>query len=156
MATITRTFVLLSAILVAPAGAFAMGTADVSSDSRVSDPDYAKGVEAVKAEKWDEAVSALSRALSRDEKNADIHNYLGYAERHRGNFDAAFKHYERALALNPKHRGAHEYMGEAYLLTGNLTKAEEHLTALDKLCMFSCPEYRELKEKVAEYKQKKM
>lgn len=127
---------------------------DFGVNTQPADPDYSKGVKAVEAKRWDEANQLFLRALSRDDKNADILNYLGYTERNRGNMDNAFKYYEKALALNPKHRGAHEYLGEAYLMTGNLPKAEEQLAALDKLCFFSCEEYRELKEKIAEYKKK--
>lgn len=124
-------------------------------DDVPADPDYTKAEAAIKAERWNEAVELLNRVAGRDDKSADVYNYLGYAERHRGNLGAAFKHYERALALDPKHRGAHEYAGEAYLLAGDVAKAETHLAALDKLCFLPCAEYRELKEKIAEYKQKK-
>jgi tetratricopeptide (TPR) repeat protein len=138
-----------------PAALPAMGGGDVSAfDSKPANPDYAKAVAAIKAKKWDEAIALLNRAAAAEPQNADVYNYLGYAERQRGNMDAAFKQYDKALALNPKHRGAREYLGEAYLMTGNLAKAEEQLAALDKLCFFSCSEYRELKEKVAEYKEK--
>jgi tetratricopeptide (TPR) repeat protein len=122
--------------------------------AKAVDPDYAKAEKAIEAKDWDTAIDLLTQAVARDEKNPDIYNYLGFAERNRGNMDIAFKYYDRALLLNPKHRGAHEYLGEAYLLTGNLQKAEEHLAALDKLCFFPCSEYRELKEKIAGYKQK--
>jgi len=124
-------------------------------ESKPADPDYTGGVKAVEAKNWSQAIELLMRAMARDDKNADIFNYLGYAERHRGNMDQAFKHYAKALSLDPKHRGAHEYVGEAYLLTGNLAKAEEHLAALDKLCFFSCSEFRDLKAKIAEHRQKK-
>jgi Flp pilus assembly protein TadD len=117
--------------------------------------DYSNAEQAIKAKNWNEAIGLLNRAATAEPDNADVYNYLGYAERHRGNMDAAFKHYAKALELDPKHRGAHEYVGEAYLLVGNLAKAEEHLAQLDKICFFSCEEYRELKEKIAEYKQKK-
>ena len=119
-----------------------------------ANPDYAKAKQAIEAKDWNAAVELLARAAAAQPDRADIHNYLGYAERHRGNLDAAFKHYERALALDPKHRGAHEYVGEAYLVVGNLAKAEEHLAALDRLCFFPCHEYRELRDKIAEYKRK--
>lgn len=132
----------------------AAGGAPSFPTSKPVDPDYAQAEKAIEAKDWDKAIDLLTQAVARDEKNADIYNYLGYAERNRGNLDIAFKYYDRALALNPKHRGAHEYVGEAYLLTGNLPKAEEQLAALDKLCFFSCSEYRELKEKIAEFKQK--
>lgn len=130
-----------------------MGGGDLNNESQPSDPDYARGREAIKAQNWNEAVQRLSTAVERDPKNPDIHNYLGYAERQRGNLNSAFEHYERALSLDPKHRAAHEYVGEAYLMAGNLPKAEAHLAALDKLCMLSCEEYRELKSKIAEYRQ---
>jgi tetratricopeptide (TPR) repeat protein len=119
-----------------------------------TDPDYAQAQKAINAKDWDAAVKLLMQAVLRDDKNPDIYNSLGYAERNRGNMESAFSYYEKALILDPKHLGAREYMGEAYLLTGNLAKAEEQLAALDKLCFFSCLEYRELKEKITAYKQK--
>ena len=118
-----------------------------------TDPDVDRAKTAIKGKEWDKAIELLGKALSRDPQNADIHNMLGFAERNRGNLTAAFKHYETALSINPKHRGAHEYIGEAYLMSGNLPKAEEHLAKLDKLCFFSCEEYRDLKAAVAKYKQ---
>jgi tetratricopeptide (TPR) repeat protein len=117
------------------------------------DADYTAAVKATEAKDWDKAIELLNKAAARDDKNADVHNLLGYAERKRGNVEVAFKHYERALALDPKHRGAHEYVGEAYLMIGNVAKAEEHLARLDKLCTFGCGEYKKLKTAIATYKQ---
>jgi DNA-binding SARP family transcriptional activator len=67
-----------------------------------------------------------------------------------------FKHYNQALALDPKHRGAHEYIGEAYLMVNNPAKAKEHLAQLDKLCLFSCSEFTDLKKAIAAYETKKV
>ncbi|MBI2317685.1 MAG: tetratricopeptide repeat protein [Betaproteobacteria bacterium] len=120
--------------------------------SRTSDPDYEGGKKAIEAGNWTLAVDHFSRAAGRDPLNADIQNYLGYAWRKSGNLDLAFKHYEAALRLDPRHKGAHEYIGEAYLLANNLQKAEEHLARLDKLCFFSCEEYRDLKKAVEDYR----
>ncbi len=100
------------------------------------------------------AITALSSAALRDTRNADIQNYLGYAYRNAGQLDLAFKHYERALKLNPRHRGAHEYVGEAYLMVNNLAKAEEHLAALQKICLIPCEEYEDLKRTIAEYRKR--
>jgi tetratricopeptide (TPR) repeat protein len=124
------------------------------SDTTQTDPDVVKAEKAVKDKNWDRAVELLNTALAKDKQNADIYNLLGFAERNRGNMDAAFKYYEQALTLDPKHRGAHEYIGEAYLMVGNLAKAEEHLAVLDKLCFFPCEEYRDLKAAIAAYKQR--
>ena len=83
-------------------------------------------------------------------------NFLGYAYRKTGKFDASFNHYSEALKLNPKHKHAHEYIGEAYLLTDNLPKAEQHLAELQKLCTpIPCEEYKELKRAVDAYKKTK-
>ena len=135
--------------------AIASGGGGSNTPAKAADPDYAKAEKAIKAKDWVVAIDLLTKVATRDEKNADAYNYLGYAERNRGNLDVAFKYYERALSLDPKHLGVREYLGEAYLLAENLPKAEEQLAALDKLCTFSCSEYRELKEKIASYKQKR-
>jgi Flp pilus assembly protein TadD len=116
------------------------------------DPDYAAGKKAIKAKQWSAAIAALSSAALRDTRNADIQNYLGYAYRNAGQLDAAFMHYDRALTLSPRHRGAHEYVGEAYLIVNNLAKAEEHLAALQQICLIPCEEFEELKEKIETYK----
>jgi hypothetical protein len=65
-----------------------------------------------------------------------------------------FQHYNEALRIDPKHKQAHEYLGEAYLMVGNLPKAKEHLSALDKLCFFSCSEFSDLKKAISEYETK--
>ena len=118
------------------------------------DPDYENGKKAIESKNWKLAIEQFGRAVARDPKNADIHNYLGYAYRKSGNLDAAFRSYSEALRLDPKHRGAHEYVGEAYLMVNNLAKAEEHLAALDKICFLPCEEYRDLKQEIEEYKKR--
>jgi Flp pilus assembly protein TadD len=115
-------------------------------------PDYAAGKKAIEARDWNAAIKHFSAVAPRAPDNADVQNYLGYAYRNTGKLDAAFDHYQRALKLNPKHRGAHEYIGEAYLMVKNLAKAEEHLAALDRICLLPCEEYSDLKAKVAAYK----
>ena len=114
------------------------------------DPDYVAGKQAIEAKNWSAAIKSLSSAALRDGRNADIQNHLGYAYRHTGQFDLAFKHYARALQLNPRHRGAHEYVGEACLMVNNLAKAEEHLAALQNICLLPCEEYEDLKKTIAD------
>jgi Flp pilus assembly protein TadD len=118
------------------------------------DPDYATGRGAIKARDWPTAIRTLSSAALRDTRNADIQNYLGYAYRHTGQLDLALKHYQRALQLSPRHRGAHEYIGEAYLMLNDLPKAEEHLAALEKICLIPCEEYDDLKKAIADYRRR--
>lgn len=116
------------------------------------DPDFQRGMDAIKAKAWAAAVAAFEQVAARQPDNAEIFNEMGYAERNRGNLDAAFRDYDRALTLDPRHRGAHEYVGEAYLMAGNLDKAEEQLAALEKLCRMPCEEYHDLQVAINDYK----
>src|SRR5438477_175277 len=143
---------LLGLVSALPAAAVADPT--VEDKGAAVDPDFAAGRASIEAKNWSAAIRALSSAALRDTRNADIQNYLGYAYRHTGQLDLAFKHYERALQLNPRHRGAHEYAGEAYLMVNDLAKAEEHLGALQTICLIPCEEYEDLKKAIADYRRK--
>jgi tetratricopeptide (TPR) repeat protein len=91
-------------------------------------------------------------AALRDPQNADIQNYIGYAYRRLRQLEPAFAHYQQALAFNPRHRSAHEHLGEAYLVKGDLVKAQEHLAALQDICLIPCIEYEDLQTAIAAYK----
>ena len=123
-----------------------------SSDWAQLDPDFAAGKKALGAGDWNGAITALKLAALRDPQNADIQNYIGYAYRRLRQPEPAFAHYRQALALNPRHRSAHEHLGEAYLVVGNLVKAEEHLAALEDLCLIPCVEYGDLQTAIAAFK----
>ena len=136
-----------------PATAIGDATDEAPAGAQL-DPDYAAGKRAIAAKDWNAAIKALSSVALRDTRNADIQNYLGYAYRHTGQLELAFKHYQRALDLNPRHRGAHEYVGEAYLIVNNPAKAEEHLAALQRICLIPCEEYGDLKDAIAAYRER--
>ncbi len=138
-------------LLSLPAGAALASGGGGELPAYLKSAQIAKAEKLIKAEKWDEAIRVLTEASQTDRNNPDIYNWLGYAERNRGNTDAAFKYYDRALQLDPKHRGAHEYVGEAYLIVGNPAKAKEHLAVLQKLCGTGCEEYQDLKKDIDEY-----
>jgi Flp pilus assembly protein TadD len=119
------------------------------------DPDMAVGRSAIEAGDWDGAVNAMQRAVAATPLNADAYNWLGFAYRKLGNFDASFAAYREALRLDPGHRAAHEYIGEAFLLTGQLAQAEAHLAELARLCTpIPCEEHRELRQAIDDYKRK--
>ena len=125
-----------------------------SSESK--DPNWIEGKKAVEAKEWKRAADLLSKAAAAEPLNADIQNWLGFAQRKQGNLDAAFAAYNKALKLNPSHKAAHEYIGEAYLLTGDVTKAEQHVAELQKLCSpIPCEQLKDLKRAVEEYKKSK-
>ena len=109
----------------------------------------------MKAKNYDGAIKTL---LAANEPNsADWNNLLGFAQRKKSppDLNAAERYYQAALKIDPKHRGALEYYGELFLMKNDLLGAEQMLARLDKVCFFSCEEYRDLKEAIAQYKTKK-
>ena len=109
----------------------------------------------IKEKNYDGAIKIL---LAANEPNsADWNNLLGYAQRKKSppNLNAAEFYYQAALKIDPKHKGALEYYGELLLMKNDLPGAEQMLARLDKVCFFSCEEYRDLKEAIAKYKTKK-
>ena len=97
---------------------------------------------------WPAAVVVLEPYVVSKPKSADGFNLLGYSYRNLRRLDEAMLAYKQALSLDPDHRGAHEYIGIAYIQLGQMDKARQHLGALDKLCLFSCEEYRDLKKAI--------
>ena len=85
--------------------------------------------------------SLVTDAYSKDKKNPDILNYLGFTSRKSGNFTEAEDYYLKGLSINPKHNGINEYLGELYVQTNRIDKANERLEVL-KTC--NCKEYQEL------------
>jgi Flp pilus assembly protein TadD len=153
-----KTLIVAAALALAVPLSQVQGAGDAASPAppRVAaNPDYEAGKKAVEAHNYKAALESFSRALAKEPDSADIHNYLGYSWRKSGNLDMAFKHYNEALRIDPKHKAAHEYIGEAYLMANDLPKAEAHLAQLDKICFFSCEEYRDLKQAIEDYKRKR-
>ena len=92
---------------------------------------------------YSKAYDKLVKAYKKDEKNADILNYLGFTLRKSGNFEEAEKFYLAGLEIKPNHKGINEYLGELYIITNRVELAKERLEVL-KDC--KCEEYEELKE----------
>ena len=89
------------------------------------------------------AYDKFEKAYTKDKKNADILNYLGYTLRKTGDLEQAEIYYLKGLELDPKHLGINEYLGELYVQTNRIELAKEKLEVL-KGC--NCEEYEELKE----------
>ena len=89
------------------------------------------------------AYDKFEKAYKKNEKNADILNYLGYTLRKTGNLEKAEKFYLEGLKIDAGHLGINEYLGELYVQTGRIELAKERLQVL-KGC--KCEEYEELKE----------
>ncbi len=109
----------------------------------------------IKANDYSGAIKTLEAANQNN--SADWNNLLGYAQRKKTPPDlaSAERYYQSALKLDPKHKGALEYYGELLLMKNDLAGAEQMLARLDKVCVFSCEEFRDLKEAIARFKSKK-
>ena len=139
------------ALLCGAAPVFAADTPEPAPKAAAADK-LAGARKQIAAKQWPAAIDELKKV--NDTGSADWNNLMGYTLRKNSPPDvgAAEKFYNEALRIDPKHRGALEYSGELYLMTDNLPKAEERLATLDKVCTFSCEEYRDLKRSVERYK----
>ena len=112
--------------------------------------DFAVGKSAIDSKDWAVAVRSFRKVVADNPKNADAHNFLGYASRWMGKYDDAFAAYGQALALDPAHKGALHYSGIAYLKTNQKAQAEAQLARLKAVCA-TCEETNQLTKAVAEY-----
>jgi len=136
---------MIAAGLLASSFAFA---ADTSPPSPL-DTELEKAKTAIAGKDWASAQAVLEPYTVINPRSADGFNLLGYSLRNQKKYDESLVAYKKALTLDPNHRGAHEYIGIAYIQMGQLDKAKEHLASLDKICTFSCEEYRDLKKAIA-------
>jgi Flp pilus assembly protein TadD len=112
----------------------AMSPAPTDQPTAMEDPDLERAIALVWAEEFAEAEPLLQAALKRNPKNPDAWNYLGFATRKLGNFEAARTYYFNALRLDPEHLKAMEYLGELYLQTGEPKLARDLLERITALC----------------------
>ena len=146
--------VLLLPPLVLADGGGGGGGGDPAAPKRAEDPDYSAGVKAIEAKQYAKAIPLLESSVQRSPGDVDAWTWLAYATRLNGDPAKSIPLYEKALAITPSHLGAHEYIGEAYLALNNLPKAKEHLARLDRLCVLSCEQYRDLKKAIQAYEKK--
>ena len=152
MATfIGRVMHVTALLLLVPAIALAAGGGGGGDAAKNQTPEYTAGLQAIESKDFARAITLLEVAVQRTPDDADAWNQLAYATRKSGDPAKSIPLYQKALALDPRHTGAHEYIGEAYLALGDLAKAKEHLARLNRICLFSCEEYRDLKKAVQAY-----
>lgn len=142
---------LIASALASPFASSLAFAADTSPPT-VRDAELDKAKSAIARKDWPGAQAVLAPYTVTNPRSADGFNLLGYSLRNQKKYDEALVAYKQALTLDPKHKGAHEYIGIAYIQMGQLDKAKEHLASLDKICTFSCEEYRDLKKAIAEAK----
>ena len=144
--------IILSRLFLAGALAVSLHAACAADNDPAPNDKLAPARAQIAANQWRGAIEELKKI--NDAGSADWNNLMGYSLRKakQPDYEAAERYYNEALRINPKHRGALEYSGELYLLMGDLPKAEERLATLDKVCLLSCAEYRDLKKAIAAYK----
>ncbi len=130
----------------------------VAADSTptISDPTWLTDVRAsIKSNNYEQALKQLQSA--NEAGSADWNNLMGYSLRKKQPPDllGSEKYYQAALKIDPSHRSALEYYGELLLMKKDLPGAQAMLARLDKACLFSCEEYRDLKASIAKYQGKK-
>ena len=120
---------------------------DKGKSDRKSDREFLDGYYAARAlvldGKYGEAIAAF-HALDEDD-HPDVANYIGYAERKLGNYQASKEWYERALAANPNHVRTLNYYGMWHVEQGNMLKAQDFLEKIRLICgNTACQEYQDL------------
>lgn len=138
--------------------AIAPWVASVAADSAPAKSDPAWLTDArtsIQSNNYDQALKQLQSA--NEVNSADWNNLMGYSLRKKQPPDlmASEKYYQTALKIDPSHRAALEYYGELLLMKKDLPGAETMLSRLDKVCLFGCEEYSDLKANIAKYQGKK-
>jgi Flp pilus assembly protein TadD len=149
---------LLGKTLAAMVISIAPWVVSVAADSTPakSDPAWLTDARAsIQSNNYDQAIKQLQSA--NEVNSADWNNLMGYSLRKKQPPDlvSSEKYYQAALKIDPSHRAALEYYGELLLMKKDLSGAEAMLARLDKACLFSCEEYRDLKASIAKYQGKK-
>lgn len=148
----------LAAFAVASSSALALPSGGGSETPSQSAPgydaaeDYRKGVEALKANKFDEARKSLAKVLRADPGNAGANLLAGLAAAGMNDLKAAAKHYERATKSDGKLVLGHRELAITYAKLGDRPKAEASLAKLRKLgdkCGGTCADAAQIKDAIA-------
>jgi tetratricopeptide (TPR) repeat protein len=111
--------------------------ANVTDQNRT---DYAYSL--AKAGRYEEALATLDTV--KDQNNAQVLNYRGYATRKLGRTDEGISYYLKSVELDPKYAQVREYLGEAYVIKGRVDLAKEQLGIIKTICGTDCEPYEDL------------
>jgi tetratricopeptide (TPR) repeat protein len=92
--------------------------------AKASTPDKATKAREKAQKYYREALASFVDAVGAQPKMYQAWNYLGFANRHLGNYDDALSSYAKALEINPNYPDAIEYRGEAYLGLNQIEEAK--------------------------------
>lgn len=142
----TRILTIIALLFATPAIAAGSYGYDVDASKLIND---AKKL--IKNEKYKRAIGKLKKAKREEPHNADIYNYLGFAHRKSGDYEASGTHYQKALSLDPNHKLALEYQGELFLTLNDVVSAQANLAQLADLCPQGCNERDDLAKAIARH-----
>jgi tetratricopeptide (TPR) repeat protein len=138
-----------------PATLQSAGNSDDEDSTLQKSSNYHRAVSYIEKSDYNSAIQLLKKELKENPKDADTHNYMGYALRKINDVENSMVYYAKALEINPEHLGALEYQGELFLTMGDLDLAKVNLQKLDKLCWLGCDEYDDLRISINDYQQGK-
>ena len=98
---------------------------DYDADSaKASTPEKAAKAHDKAQKAYRDSLASFIEAVGADPKMYQAWNYLGFANRHLGNYEDALSSYAKALEINPNFPDAIEYRGEAYLGLNEIEEAK--------------------------------
>ena len=100
--------------------------------AKASTPDKAAKAHDKAQKYYRESLASFIDAVNAQPKMYQAWNYLGFANRHLGNYDDALSAYAKALQINPDYPDAIEYRGEAYLGLNQIEDAKSAYMTLFK------------------------
>lgn len=104
---------------------------DYDADAaKASAPDKAAKAHEKAQKAYHDSLASFIDAVGADPKMYEAWNYLGFANRHLGNYEDALSSYAKALEINPNYPDAIEYRGEAYLGLNQIEEAKGAYMAL--------------------------
>ena len=98
--------------------------------AKASTPEKAAKAHEKAQKAYRESLASFIEAVGADPKMYQAWNYLGFANRHLGNYDDSLSSYAKALEINPNYPDAIEYRGEAYLGLNRIEDAKGAYMAL--------------------------
>jgi tetratricopeptide (TPR) repeat protein len=101
-----------------------------ADSAKASTPEKAAKAHDKAQKAYRDSLASFIDAVGADPKMYQAWNYLGFANRHLGNYEDALSSYAKALEINPNYPDAIEYRGEAYLGLNQIEEAKGAYMAL--------------------------
>ena len=101
-----------------------------SDAAKASSPEKAAKAQDKARQAYSKALEQFIDAVGKQPTMYQAWNYLGFANRHLGNYDDSLSAYAKALELNPAYPDAIEYRGEAYLGLNRIDDAKQAYMSL--------------------------